>query len=135
LLRSAFVDRIMQIDETGEVTEEASRVRLRLVLQDGKQPGSTAFSLPVHVGPVAVQHQARRHVGLYDKLIQMSCRILRWNWKNKRFESPEMCSRCQCTEVDTLFLVENGTGVPVCDACSTPPSSNERSSAQRIQVR
>jgi hypothetical protein len=111
-------------------------VRLRLVLQDGKQPGSTVSSPPEHVGPVSVRHQSRKHMGLYDELIrdelpdppvQLTPR------KDKRFESPETCGRCQCKEADKLFLVENGTGLFVCDACSTPPpSKDDRSSAQRI---
>jgi hypothetical protein len=83
-----------------------------------------------------VRHQSRKHMGLYDELIrdelpdppvQLTPR------KDKRFESPETCGRCQCKEADKLFLVENGTGLFVCDACSTPPpSKDDRSSAQRI---
>jgi hypothetical protein len=85
-----LLERIKQIDETGEVTEEASRVRLRLVLQDGKQSGSTELSLPAHVGPVSVRHQLRKHLGLYDKLIRDELPdppVSLTPRKNERFES------------------------------------------------
>jgi hypothetical protein len=136
--RSAeLLERIKRINNTHQVTEEASRVRLRLVLQDGKQPGHTVISLPAQVGPVLVRHQLREHVGLYDKLIRDELPdppVELIPGTDERFESPKTCSRCQCKEEDDeLFLVENGTGLFVCDACSTPPpSKDEMSSAQRI---
>jgi hypothetical protein len=85
-----LVERLKQIEERSEVTEEASRVGLRLVLQDGKQSGSTELTLPTQVGPVSVRRQLREHVGLYDKLIRDELPdppvslTLR---KNERFES------------------------------------------------
>jgi hypothetical protein len=134
--RDELLERIKRINNTHQVTEEASRVRLRLVLQDGRQPGHTVISLPAQVGPVFVRHQLREHVGLYDKLIRDELPdppVELIPGTDERFESPNTCSRCQSKEVDKLFLVENGTGLFVCDACSTPPpSKDERSSAQQI---
>jgi hypothetical protein len=132
-----LVERLKRIDAKGEVTEQASRVGLRLVLHHGKQPGHTVFSLPAQVGPVSMRHQLREHVGLHDKLIRDELPdppVKLIPVTDERFESPETCSRCQCKEQDDkLFLVANGTRLFVCDGCSTSPSTSpSKSSAQRI---
>jgi hypothetical protein len=120
-----LVERIKQIDERGEVTEEASRVRLRLVLQDGKQPGSTEFSLPAHVGPVSVRHQLRKHVGLYDKLIrdELPDPSVAWNVQplSKHKSRRQVVPRGKRYRSLCLRRVQQ-----------TSPSNDERSSAQNL---